>query len=330
MSAAPTDLAAAGPEPARPAAVAAPAERPTALVSVRGLSYRYRAAGGGGRAALEDVTLELRPGEMVGLLGPNGAGKSTLLRLAAGLLRPTAGSMETLGVPAGRAPRSVRRRIGFAGHDTPHFEELTGRENTVFLARLHGLDPATAAERADALLERVGLKSAADRPVSIYSHGMRRKLVVAEALAHDPRLILLDEPGGGLDPGSREGLYRLLRERCASGAGVLYSTHDTEDAAEWCDRVLLLHGGRLVLEGPPRALIAELGARTRIEATFEAERAPLVEIDGTEVEEATRERLVVRAAATPGVALLEVCARLQSQGCVIRDVHVREPGLRDV
>lgn len=304
------------------------------MLRAAGVSFAYpprgRAAEGPPRVALDDVSLQVCAGEVVGLLGPNGSGKSTLLRVAARLLEPGAGRLEIDGRPAGRARRAERRMLGYAGHDVVHFDELTGRENAVFFARASGLATDDAERRVLELLERLGLRSAADRPVSIYSHGMRRKLLVAETLAHEPQLLLLDEPTSGLDPESKEALFRLLSERAAEGAAVLLSTHEPQDAAAWCDRVVLLHRGKVVLEGRPRELIAELGARVRITVRFTTTRAPHLELEGVDVEEVNRHHVVVTAAAPGGVALLEVCARLDAQGCRITDVHLREPGLRDV
>lgn len=193
----------------------------------------------GERLALRKATLEVAAGETVVLLGPNGAGKSTLLRLAAGLLRPTAGSARIDGVDATAAPKALRARIAYAGHEPQLYRGLTARENLALHLRLHGRtdDPR-------ALLERVGLADRADDRIDGFSRGMLQRLALARATAHEPGLLLLDEPASGLDADGRRLLDDALRAGIGSRTQVVAS-HDDELAARLGVRSLRLENGAL-------------------------------------------------------------------------------------
>jgi heme exporter protein A len=185
-------------------------------VSLSACSKRF-----GERLALRKADLVVAPGETVVLLGPNGAGKSTLLRLTAGLLRPTAGTARIDGVDATAAPRSLRARIAYAGHRSQLYRGLTARENLALHARLHRLDGVDL----DAALERVGLRDRADERIDGFSRGMLQRLALARALAHEPGLLLLDEPASGLDADGRA----LLDATLLGGAGTrtqMVASHD--------------------------------------------------------------------------------------------------------
>ncbi len=201
-------------------------------VELRACSKRY-----GERIALRRVNLRLEPGETVVVLGPNGAGKSTLLRLAVGLLRPTAGAALIDDVAAASAPAPLRARIAYAGHASQLFRGLSARENLALHLRLHG--------RADdplPLLERVGLGDRAEERIDGFSRGMRQRLALARALAHDPDLLVLDEPASGLDADGRA----LLDETLADGRGRLsqgVSSHDPYLPARVGERAVVLAGG---------------------------------------------------------------------------------------
>jgi len=197
----------------------------------------------GRQRALAGVTLELRAGAICGLLGQNGAGKSTLLAILATLLRPTSGEVRYGSVPHARAARGLRGAIGFVAHDSFLYADLTARENLRLFARLYGLlDPEA---RAREVIARVGLQAAQDRVVRTYSRGMQQRLALGRALLHEPQLLLLDEPFTGLDRSAIEMLKELLCERRAAGAILLLVTHDLEIAAELCDHLAILRGGKV-------------------------------------------------------------------------------------
>lgn len=222
-------------------------------VASTSLSHLY--AGGRG---ITDVTLSIAPGEIVGLLGPNGSGKSTLLRTVAGLLRPTAGSLQLFGQAVPPVPASIRRRRGVLLDTPAHFDDLTGWENAAFFAHAYGLPPDEAHDRLAALFERFELTEQAHDVVNRYSYGMGRKLALVEALAHAPDLLLLDEPGVGLDYAARVALTKTLRQQAGEGAAMILATNDVTEAEQLCHRVIFLHRGRVVACDTPAALLALL------------------------------------------------------------------------
>jgi len=214
-------------------------------------------------AALQGVSLEASRG-MLGLLGPNGAGKTTLMRIVAGLLEPTSGAVYFDGEDVAGDPRRIRRKLGYLPQAFGFYPKLAGAAMLRFLRVLKGVHAPQGVKRlADELLERVNLRDAARRKVGTWSGGMRQRLGVAQALAGDPRIVVVDEPTAGLDPEERLRFYRLLAE-VAEDRLVLLSTHIVEDISVLCPRVVVLTGGRIVADTTPR------GARARLEgAIFE-------------------------------------------------------------
>ncbi|HXY72473.1 MAG TPA: heme ABC exporter ATP-binding protein CcmA [Actinomycetota bacterium] len=200
--------------------------------------------------ALVRVDLEVARGEVLLVRGPNGAGKSTLLAILATVLSPTYGSGSVLGFPLDRGRDEIRRRIELIGHTTRLYEDLSGRENLRFWARLTGLDPG----RVDGALESVGLAAAADERVRGYSQGMRQRVAVARATLREPALLLLDEPYAGLDDEAKEAVDALVARTAARGATVVLATHDPTRGGS-AGRTLYMDGGRIVPDptaGGPR------------------------------------------------------------------------------
>jgi ABC-2 type transport system ATP-binding protein len=210
--------------------------------------------------AVAGIDLEVAPGEIYGFLGPNGAGKSTTVHILTTLLPPTAGRAVVAGHDVVREGVAVRAAIGAALQEAALDGMLTGREHLRLQAGLHGLGRADRARRTEELLERVGLREAADRKVRGYSGGMKRRLDLAMALVHRPRVLFLDEPTTGLDPQSRAALWaevaRLSRD---DGVTIFLTTQYLEEADALADRVGIIDAGRIVTEGTPAALKAEIG-----------------------------------------------------------------------
>jgi len=211
------------------------------VIGVRELSRRY-----GDVVALDRVSLEVAPGEIVGLLGANGAGKSTLMRTAAGLQLPDSGRVEIAGSDLIREPIEARRRLGYAAEEPALYEELSAHEHLAFFAAVRSLDPEESRRRAGELLGRLGLADRADEPVHRLSHGMRKKLAFAAAVLHRPRALLCDEALEGMDAEAALAAREELRALAAGGAAVLFSTHVTPVLERLCVRVILLHQGRIV------------------------------------------------------------------------------------
>ena len=211
--------------------------------------------------AVRGVDLDVAGGEIFGFLGPNGAGKSTTVRMLTTLLSITAGRAEVAGVDVGRDPDDARRRIGVALQEAGLDPRQTGRELLVLHGRLFGLGAAASKQRARELLALVELEEAADRVTKGYSGGMKRRLDLASALVHEPEVLFLDEPTTGLDPASRLTVWDELRRINGHGTTVFLTTQYLEEADQLCDRIAIIDDGRIVREGTPAQLKADLRER---------------------------------------------------------------------
>lgn len=282
---------------------------------------RVRSAGviwPGGRVGADAIDYEASGGRIAVLLGPNGSGKTTLLRLLAGDLRAQSGEILRDGTDA------AAQSIGYATDVSAHFDELTGRQNAHWFARAAG----GSAAAADALLDRFGLAPDADVPAGEYSFGMRRKLVLVQALAHSPRLILLDEPTIGLDPAGTLELHGLLRERAAAGAAIVIATNDTRLARD-ADHVSFLHHGRIIARGAPAEMLEAVRGRTRIEFLLESPLAqPLAPPEP--VASAADGASLVFESVNGSADLPMLCEAVARAGGLIRRIDVSEPGFEDV
>ncbi len=219
----------------------------TATIETRALSRWY-----GPILAVQDVEVSLGPG-VWGLLGPNGSGKSTLLAMLAGQLRPSKGDVRVLGERPWQNPK-LFARVGLCPEHDALYDDLTAREMLTLLLELHGFVRSEADGRAAQALDDVGLKDSMDRPVGGYSRGMRQRVKIAQAFAHDPEVLLLDEPLSGTDPLSRAKVIERIRARGAAGACVVVSSHVLHEVEAMTDRIALILRGRLVAEGNLYAL----------------------------------------------------------------------------
>jgi ABC-type multidrug transport system ATPase subunit len=235
--------------------------------------------------ALDHVSLRAEPGRVLGLVGPNGAGKSTLIRIIAGLLDPDEGRVLVGGIDPSVDRRGASRSLGLVlADDRSLYWRLTGRQNLEFHGALYGLDAATARERADRLLRRVGLASR-DRKVFGYSTGMRASLAIARALVHDPALVVLDEPTRSLDPVTARRTCDLLRSLADQGRTVVVSSHRLDELERTADDVVVILGGRVAFAGTIDGLRS--GGRSvarELEAMLEADDRPDPEPDWTELD----------------------------------------------
>ena len=225
------------------------------LVEVRELVHEY----GKERRALNGISLQIREAEIFGLLGPNGSGKTTLFRILSTLMLPTSGHAAIDGADPVEDPNSVRRSIGVVFQERSVDIKLTVRENLRHQGHLYGLSGRALESRIDALLARVRLQDRANELVEKLSGGMQRRVEVAKGLLHDPRVLLMDEPTTGLDPGARRDLWEYLGElRDQDGVTVIVTTHLMEEA-EKCDRLAILSHGNVVALGTPEELRSEIG-----------------------------------------------------------------------
>lgn len=215
--------------------------------------------GFGDVVAVENLSLQVQSGEIYGLLGPNGAGKTTTISMICGLVMPDSGMVKVDGADFRQNPLRAKALMGIVPQEVALYEELTGMENMRFWGRLYGLSGRELDSRVKELLERVGLLERSTDAVGKYSGGMKRRLNLAVALIHRPKLLLLDEPTVGIDPQARLNILDVVREVARDGAAILYTTHYMEEAEQLCDRIGIMDQGRLLAEGSLRELIEMVG-----------------------------------------------------------------------
>jgi ABC-2 type transport system ATP-binding protein len=236
----------------------------TSAIEIRGITQRF-----GEQIAVDSVDLSVGAGEVFGLLGPNGAGKTTTIRLLVTLLPVEVGEIRVFGHDVRTRAMAVRRLLGYVPQQLSVEGALTGRENVTWFARLFDVPRRERRARVDEVLAMMNLTDAADRLASTYSGGMVRRLELAQALVNRPALLVLDEPTVGLDPVARDSVWQRVRElQQQYGTTVLLTTHYMEEADALCDRVALMHHGRLRAAGPPEELKAALGPDATLEDVF--------------------------------------------------------------
>jgi len=218
--------------------------------------------------AVNDLTLSVEPGELFAFLGPNGAGKTTTIKMIAGLLTPDAGRIEVCGYPMGRDGQLAKAQLAYVP-DLPFlYDKLTGREFIEFVGAMYGLAPAEIAARRERLARRLGMGGFLDQLTETYSHGMKQKTVLASALLHEPKVLVIDEPMVGLDPRTVRTVKDLFLELKAAGAAVFMSTHTLEVAEAVADRIGIIHHGRLVAHGTLGEIRAEATRSGTLEEIF--------------------------------------------------------------
>ena len=295
----------------------------SAALVLDGVCKRY-----GDFEAVRDLSFSAQTGQILGFLGPNGAGKTSTLRMALGLIEPTAGTIRVLGA---EDARRVRSRIGFLPEERGLYRRMTPVDAIVFFAGLKGVPTAEAKRRAIALLEAQGLGEAARRPIKSLSKGMAQKVQLLSALAHEPELVLLDEPFSGLDPVNQQSLEAMIRDLASRGATVVFSTHVMQHAERLCDQVVLMARGRKVFDGSVAQARAAAPRRLVLEGLLdEAAAVSLPGVTGVETVEALeageRRITVTHAAGAEAQAALKAAF---ARDLDLRRFDLREPSLHD-
>lgn len=229
------------------------------MIALQQLTKRF-----GPQTAVDNLTLEIPAGQILGFLGPNGAGKSTTLRMLTGLIPPSSGTARICGFDLGREPLEVKRRVGFVPESGAVFESLSGLEYLELIAALYGLQPAAARERIRQFIAFFDLSfdTLTDKLLGAYSKGMRRKVVITAALLHNPAVVFFDEPLDGLDANAAVGFKTLIQTLAREGKTIVYSSHILDVVERVCDRVVIIHQGQLIVDGRPDELVAQSGAGT--------------------------------------------------------------------
>ena len=291
------------------------------------VSRRYKSSGRG----IEAVSFSVAPGEIFGLVGPNGSGKSTLLRVLSTAIEPDEGTFRVVGLDGLREKRKARAKMGLMVDRPTHYGDLTGRENAYFFARAYGVDGSKADAVISDLFDALDLSEYADDRVKTYSYGMGKKLALVEALAHDPEVLLLDEPSLGLDYTSQLAFQRKVRELARSGVAVVLASNQVEEVEALCDRVMFLYRGGVVAQDTPEALIRSVEGVRRIVATLRnpVVYEPLTEVDGVQRVVPEGRDLVVHCDERPGI-IADVVAGLVRSGGDVTSLSVERPNLEDV
>jgi ABC-2 type transport system ATP-binding protein len=290
--------------------------------------------------AVDGISFGVAEGEFFGFLGPNGAGKTTTIRILATLLRPSSGRATVAGVDAVERPAEVRRQVGFAMQTVAVDIMGTGRENLELIGRLHRVPGPEVRRRVDELLELMGLAEVGNKLAGTYSGGMKRRLDLASALVHRPRVLFLDEPTEGLDPQSRTALWEELLRVRARGTTMFLTTHYMDEADRLCDRLAIIDHGRIVVEGSPADLKRGIGSDTVLltlggagtDALATAQDAVARLLEGFEPV-ASLERTpagVTLAVRDAHAAIPEVLRRLDGDSVRVAGLSMAEPTLDDV
>jgi ABC-2 type transport system ATP-binding protein len=245
------------------------------VIETKGLAKRYGTA-----VAVAGIDLSVQAGEVIGLLGPNGAGKTTTILMLLGLTEPSEGSVRILAKDPLRQPLEVKREVGYLPDAVGFYDSMTGRENLAYTAKLAGMSRELAEERIAAALEKVRLAVVADRPVGIYSRGMRQRLGIAELLMRDCRVAILDEPTSGLDPQSTQELLDLIQQLSRDGMTILLSSHMLDVVQSICHRIALFNKGRIGFVGTVEELAARIGGGAFV-VDVEAEGIDLARVAAT-------------------------------------------------
>lgn len=288
-------------------------------VELHNLSKTYP----GGKQAVQNVSLELEPGEVFGFLGPNGAGKTTTVKLLNGMLTPTEGICRVLGSDPALEPEKVHAVSGVVTEHARMYENLTGLENLVFYAELYGISADEAARRSESLLKEMELEEAKDRKLAAWSTGMRQRLSLARALIHRPKILFLDEPTSGLDPESAQNVNRMIREMAEnSGITVFLCTHQLRYAQEICTRYGLIEEGRLLAEGTLDELRSETFSRITLQIRA-GSMPPEMGFRQTGAQE-------YEASIHSEDEIPEIVRRIAAAGGDIYKVEARQPDLEDI
>jgi ABC-2 type transport system ATP-binding protein len=291
-------------------------------ISVHGLTKRFGAV-----EAVRGIDLEVHPGEIFGFLGPNGAGKSTTINILCTLMRATSGSASVAGIDVDADPSGVRRRIGLVFQDPSLDQQLTARENLQFHAFIYDVPAAIRTQRINEVLEMVELADRADTPVLTFSGGMRRRLEIARGMLHTPQVLFLDEPTIGLDPQTRQHIWRYLVELPKHDGVTIFMTTHYMDEAEYCDRIAIIDHGEIQAIGTPDELKAMVGGDV-VTVTTSDNAAALPQIAALAGSDPIADNGSLRVEVRDGAAFVPRLVR--EAGVEVTSVQFRRPSLDDV
>ena len=282
--------------------------------------------------ALDDLSLDVEEGTVLGVLGPNGAGKTTTVRILATLLKPDSGIATVAGIDVNKHPDKVRELIGLSGQYAAVDETLTGWDNLVMFGRLYHLGKTASIKRADELLERFSLTDSARRPIKTYSGGMRRRLDLAASLIVQPKVLFLDEPTTGLDPRGRQEMWEVIQELVKGGVTLLLTTQYLEEADQLADEIAVIDHGKVIARGTSDALKKQVGGE-RLEITVENTDITKTQEIVSRISSSaihTDVRTISAPVSTGSIALMEALRALDEAKIHPLDIALKRPSLDDV
>ncbi len=282
--------------------------------------------------ALDDLSLDVEEGTVLGVLGPNGAGKTTTVRILATLLKPDSGIATVAGIDVAKHPDKVRELIGLSGQYAAVDETLTGWDNLVMFGRLYHLGKTASIKRADELLERFSLTDSARRPIKTYSGGMRRRLDLAASLIVQPKVLFLDEPTTGLDPRGRQEMWEVIQELVKGGVTLLLTTQYLEEADQLADEIAVIDHGKVIARGTSDALKKQVGGE-RLEITVENTDITKTQEIVSRISSSaihTDVRTISAPVSTGSIALMEALRALDEAKIHPLDIALKRPSLDDV
>lgn len=295
------------------------------VITVEDLSKQYD-----GFTAVDRVSFDIKRGEIFGLLGPNGAGKSTIISILCCLLEPTAGRVTIDGFDVKKNATEIKKIIGIVPQEISLYHTLTARENLAFYAKIYGLSGKAMKERIEELLDMVGLTARADDRLEGYSGGMKRRINIAVALLHKPRILFLDEPSTGVDPQSRKRIYDTIRDLNRQGTTVLLTTHQMEDAEKLCQRIAIVDKGKLIALDTLDGLLKMVGETDIVQVTAKVippETVDVIQqIDNVQKVSVDDNSMTIQLA--HGRELLAgIIDTLTASGTKVESIQIKEPDL---
>jgi len=282
--------------------------------------------------AVDDISLDIKAGEIFGLLGPNGAGKTTVISIIASLLKPDSGKIIIDSLDLDKDLRKIKKTMGVVPQDMAFYEELTAKENLVFWGKLQGLRKKTLEERIKYYLEKTGLAGRENEPLKKYSGGMKRRINLIIGLIHQPKLLLLDEPTIGIDVQTRLNIYEIIKEASSSGTTILYTTHNLQEAEELCHRIGIMDQGKILAIGTLAELIKIVEEKdiVLISGNFNADQGQkiLTPFKDASILSIKEGKIVLSLEASRKIPLL--LEEFFKEGISIDDVSIKKPNLESV
>lgn len=282
--------------------------------------------------AVDDISLDIKVGEIFGLLGPNGAGKTTVISIIASLLKPDSGKIIIDSLDLDKDLRKIKKTMGVVPQDMAFYEELTAKENLIFWGKLQGLRKKTLEERIKYYLEKTGLAGRENEPLKKYSGGMKRRINLIIGLIHQPKLLLLDEPTIGIDVQTRLNIYEIIKEASSSGTTILYTTHNLQEAEELCHRIGIMDQGKILAIGTLAELIKIVEEKdiVLISGNFNADQGQkiLTPFKDASILSIKEGKIVLSLEASRKIPLL--LEEFFKEGISIDDVSIKKPNLESV